>query len=81
MKMTAVEDFLILGSTDTNMVPFKSNYNGKVCWVYKRLLLGSLKSFLNVYFLRSVIYDYSGIVFFVLMVTCLRYKILQIKFY
>lgn len=48
---------------------------------YKRLSLGSLKSFLNVCFLRSIIYDYTGIVFFVLMVTCLRYKILEIKFY
>lgn len=41
MKMTAVEDFLILGSTDTNILaPYKSNYNGKVCWVLKDAITG-----------------------------------------
>lgn len=49
---------------------------------YERLLLAaSLKSFLNVCFLRSVIQllGYSVIDFFILMVTCLRFKIPWIK--
>lgn len=75
MKMSTVEDFLILAQHKLiSWSPLNQITMVRFVGFCEKLFLGSLKSFLKVFFFEScdIIHEYFVIDFFVLMATCLR---------